>query len=171
MANKKTLNVVLTGVMAALIFIATYINIRLPISFTDGGLIHLGGSVLVIATFLLMPVEAGLAGAIGMGLFDMLSPYAVWAPFTFVIRLIQGIVVSKLLLKKGISGVILAMVIYTIIGMGGYYLAEALIYGNWIAPMASMPGEFISDMVAIVIGVPIAKILIKNKICYKTEQY
>ena len=66
MANKKTLNVVLTGVMAALIFIATYINIRLPISFTDGGLIHLGGSVLVIATFLLMPVEAGLAGAIGI---------------------------------------------------------------------------------------------------------
>ncbi len=167
MTNKKTLNIVLTGVMAAFIYIATYINIRLPISFTDGGLIHLGGAVIVIATFLLMPVEAGLAGAIGMGLFDLLSPYAVWAPFTFVIRLVQGIVVSKILLKGGISKTVFAMIAFTIIGMVGYYMAEAFIYGNWIAPMASMPGEFISDMVAVVIGVPVAKILIKNKICYK----
>lgn len=167
MTNNKTLNIVLTGVMAAFIYIATYINIRLPISFTDGGLIHLGGAVLVIATFLLMPVEAGLAGAIGMGLFDLLSPYAVWAPFTFVIRLVQGIVVSKILLKGGISKIVFAMIAFTIIGMVGYYMAEAFIYGNWIAPMASMPGEFISDMVAVVIGVPVAKILMKYKISYK----
>ena len=46
-------------------------------------------------------------------------------------------------------------------------MAEAFIYGNWIAPMASMPGEFISDMVAVVIGVPVAKILMKYKISYK----
>lgn len=167
MTNKKTLNIVLTGVMAAFIYIATYINIRLPISFTDGGLIHLGGAVLVIATFLLMPVEAGLAGAIGMGLFDLLSPYAVWAPFTFVIRLVQGIVVSKILLKNGISKTVFAMIAFTLIGMVGYYMAEALIYGNWIAPMASMPGEFISDMVAVIIGVPVAKILRRYKISYK----
>jgi len=169
MKNKKTLNVVLTGLMAALIFIFTYVNIRLPFSFTDGGLIHLGGAMLVIAAFLLMPTEAGLAGAIGMGLFDMLSPYAVWAPFTFIIRLIQGIIVSKLLMGKGISKIFIAMIVYTLIGMVGYYIAEALIYGNWIAPMASMPGEFISDIVAVVIGVPISKILIKNNICYKTQ--
>lgn len=167
MNDKKTRDIVITGLMAAIIFVLTYINIRLPFSMNDGGLIHLGGVGLIIACYLLMPVNSALAGGIGMGLFDLLSPYAVWAPFTFFIRFFQGFVFSKLLLKKDVKFEILGLIMFTIIDMAGYYIAEGIIYGNFIAPMASMPAEAILCAASIVIGVPLSKVLNRYSISYK----
>lgn len=167
MKDKKTLNIVLTGLFAAIIYILTYINIPFPLSLNDGGLIHLGGAALLVAAYILMPPQAALAGAIGMGLFDLLSPYTVWAPFTFVIRLVQGYVVAKILLKSGVKNVVFAAIAFTLIGMVGYYAAEAIIYSNIVAPMASIPGELFDSAVAIIVGIPIASILKKNHIYYK----
>ena len=41
-----------------------------------------------------------LAGGIGMGLFDLLSPWAIWAPFTLVIVGLMGFVVGLISEKK-----------------------------------------------------------------------
>ncbi len=166
MKNKKTFNIVLTGLLAAIIFILTFINIKLPISI-NGGLIHLGGVGLIVASYILMPKNAGLAAGIGMGLFDILGGYTIWAPFTFVIRFIQGYITSKLLTKKGGKNEIIALILSSIIAIVGYYIAEVILYGNFIAPLTSIPGEVILSVAGISIGLPLSKILIKNKVYYK----
>ena len=63
----------LNGVLIALVFIATYfIQIRLPISI-NGGLVHLGNVVLFTIAILFGRQKGAIAGAFGMGIFDVIT--------------------------------------------------------------------------------------------------
>ena len=44
----------------------------------------------------------------------------------------------------------------------GYYIAEGIIYGNWVAPAASIPGNIVQILTAAVIVLPLAKPLKKQ---------
>ncbi|MBM6838847.1 ECF transporter S component, partial [Clostridium saudiense] len=73
----------------ALVYIATTINIQLGP--TSGGLFHLG-NVMSFTIAMVFGKKAGaISGGIGMALYDILSPYAIWAPFTLIIRVIMGL--------------------------------------------------------------------------------
>ena len=55
----KTFDLVITSILAALVFVATmFINIKLP--FGQGGLIHLGTSMLLITSILFGPKKGHL---------------------------------------------------------------------------------------------------------------
>ena len=74
-----------TGMAIALTYVFTaFVNVRLPIA-ANGGLIHLGNVPLFLMAMLFGRKTGMLAGGIGMGLFDLLSGWTAWAPFTFVI--------------------------------------------------------------------------------------
>lgn len=65
--------------------VGEFINIRLPLAST-GGLVHLGNTMLFIAAIVFGKRKGVIAGAFSIGLFDLLSAWAIWAPFTFVVR-------------------------------------------------------------------------------------
>ncbi len=93
---KKT---VLTALFAALCFVGTYffkIEIPTPI---DRMMFHFGDVFCLMAAAFLGPVGGGLAGAIGMGIFDLVSGWADSFIFTFAFKFVQGII-AGLLLKK-----------------------------------------------------------------------
>ena len=74
-----------TAIFVALTYIFTaFINVRLPIA-ANGGLIHLGNVPLFIGAIIFGKKTGAIAGGVGMGLFDLLSGWTLWAPFTFVI--------------------------------------------------------------------------------------
>ena len=76
---------VINGLAIALVFASTmFINIRLPFA-PNGGLIHLGNVPLFIFAILFGRKTGFAAGAFGMGLFDLISGWTAWAPFTFLI--------------------------------------------------------------------------------------
>jgi uncharacterized membrane protein len=142
----------ITAICIVLVYVFTsVVNIRLPIA-AAGGLIHLGNVPLFVAAILFGKRTGMLAGGIGMGLFDLLSGWTAWAPFTLVIvgcmGFVVGLVTEK---KKSFPFYILAIVLACAIKIGGYYVAEGIIYGNWIAPVASIPGNLIQIGVAAVI--------------------
>ena len=84
----------ITALFIALTYVFTaFVNVRLPIT-ANGGLIHLGNVPLFICAILFGKKSGALAGGIGMGLFDLLSGWTAWAPFTFVIVAIMGYVVG-----------------------------------------------------------------------------
>ena len=88
--SKKTLDLIMTSMLVALVFLSTFfLNIKLPIS-VNGGLVHLGTAMLFIASILFGPKKGALAGAIGMGLFDLVGGWVLWAPITIVARGLQG---------------------------------------------------------------------------------
>ena len=72
----------ITAAFVALTYIFTaFINVKLPIA-ANGGLIHLGNVPLFIGAILFGKKTGAIAGGIGMGLFDLLSGWTLWAPFT-----------------------------------------------------------------------------------------
>lgn len=100
----NTKDLVETALLIALVYIATrFINIRLPIA-ASGGLVHLGNTMLFIAAIVFGPKKGAAAGAFGMGLFDLLSEWAMWAPFTFVVRGIMGYIIGKIAWSNGREG-------------------------------------------------------------------
>lgn len=152
----------ITAMCIALTFVATgFINIRLPIQ-ANGGLIHLGNVVLFVAAILFGKKTGTLAGGLGMALFDLMGGWVSWAPFTLVIVGLMGFVVGLVTeKKKGLGWMILAVVFALFIKVGGYYLAEVVLYGNWVAPVTSIPGNIIQVVVGGIIALPVVGILKK----------
>lgn len=140
----------------ALTYIATaFINVRLPIQ-ANGGLIHLGNTALFIAAVLFGKKTGAIAGGVGMALFDLTSGWTAWAPFTFVIVGLMGFVVGLITEKhKKVGWIVLAMAVALVIKVAGYYAAEVILYGNWLAPVTSIPGNIIQVVVGGVIALPL----------------
>ena len=70
--RSSTQMLVINGLFIALTLVATmFINIRLPIM-GNGGLIHLGNVPLFLAAFIFGKRTGAIAGAFGMGLFDLI---------------------------------------------------------------------------------------------------
>ncbi len=159
--NSAVKELTITGISIALVFVATLmINIRLPIGY--GGLIHLGNVPLFLAAIVFGKKTGALAGAVGMGLFDLMGGWTPWAPATFLIVGLMGYVVGLIAEKKETTfGYALAIVAACVIKVVGYYIAEALIYGNWVQPVFSIPGNLMQIGVAAVVVLPIAGTLKK----------
>lgn len=83
-----------TALMAALCFVSfTFLQIKIPMPGGDATSIHIGNAFCVLAALLLGGVYGGLAGAIGMGIADILDPvYITVAPKTFVLKLCIGLI-------------------------------------------------------------------------------
>ncbi len=161
--SSKATSLAIDGLFIALTCLVTaFINIRLPI-LANGGLVHLGNVPLFIAAILFGKRTGLLAGAIGMGLFDVLSGWALWAPFTFIIVGLMGFTVGAISEKhKTFRWNLLAITIACIIKIVGYYIAEGIIYGNWIAPAASIPGNLVQVGIAAILVLPIIPTLRKR---------
>lgn len=157
--------VAINGISIALVFIATgFINLRLPIV-ANGGLIHLGNVPLFLAAIIFGKKTGAISGAVGMALFDLFSGWTLWAPFTFVIVGIMGWVVGKITEDKSHNTIlwyVIAIFAALAIKIVGYYIAEGIIYGNWVAPAASIPGNIVQILTAAVIVLPLAKPLKKQ---------
>jgi uncharacterized membrane protein len=165
-SNKRTFNLILTSMLIALVFVATILlNIKLPIT-ANGGLVHLGTAMLFIVSILFGPKKGAIAGAVGMGLFDLFAGWTLWAPFTFVARGLQGYIVGKVawsFARKGnsIAFNILGIIISIPVMLGVYYICEGVLYANWIAPVASIPGNIVQNVVGICVAIPVCIVLLK----------
>ena len=126
--REQIIRIVIAAIAIALTYVFTaFVNITLPIAI-NGGLIHLGNVPLFLFAILFGKKVGALAGGIGMGLFDLLSPWAI-----LIIKIV------------------------------GYYFAEVIIYGNWVAPFTSIPGNIIQVFVAAVIVMIVIEPLKKAK--------
>ncbi|MDO4262038.1 MAG: ECF transporter S component [Eubacteriales bacterium] len=149
--------IAVTGVCVALTFIATgFVNIRLPIA-ANGGLVHLGNVPLFLAAIIFGKRTGALSGAFGMALFDLMGGWVLWAPFTFVVAGLMGWTVGAVTEKRtGFGWNAAAIAAACVIKIAGYYIAEGIIYGNWVTPVLSIPGNLVQIGVAAVLVLPIA---------------
>ena len=169
-ADSKSLSnirfITITALFIALTYVFTaFINIRLPIT-ANGGLIHLGNVPLFICAIIFGKKSGAIAGGVGMGLFDLLSGWTAWAPFTFVIVGCMGFVMGWITEKKqGFQWYVVAMLAACAIKIGGYYIAEGIIYGNWITPVTSIPGNLLqigtAAVIVLIIIAPLKKVAAK----------
>lgn len=164
----KTKDVVITAFLISLVFVATkFINIHLPISI-NGGLIHLGNVILFASAIVFGKQKGAAAGAFGMALFDLLSGWMAWAPFTFIVRGIMGYIIGAIANRNGRNGKsitfnLLAIAIGGLWMLTGYYATEIVLYGNWTAPLTSVPGNVLQVVIGTA-GLSLVPVLQRAKI-------
>ena len=92
--NSTVMKIAQTALFAALCYeIFTYLQIKIPMPGGDATSIHLGNAFCVLAALLLGGWYGGLAGAIGMGIADVMDPiYITGAPKTFILKLCIGLI-------------------------------------------------------------------------------
>lgn len=159
----KAKEVAIYGLFIALVYIATTINIQLGP--TSGGLFHLG-NVMSFTIAMVFGKKAGaISGGIGMALYDILSPYAIWAPFTLIIRVIMGYSIGYFAFKtcenkkQSIINNAMGLIIAFLVMIVGYYVAEGILYGNWIVPLQSVFANSLQCVVGTAIAIPISAAL------------
>jgi len=156
--------IVINGLAIALVFVAAaFVHVRVPIA-GAGGMIHMGDLPLFVFALLYGRKTGALAGAFGLALFDLLSGWTLWAPFTFVIAGAVGWVVGAGAEKNpGNRRAVywVSIIITNLVTIAGYYIVEGILYGNWLSPMGSVPVNFLQVMLAAVLALPIANRLKK----------
>ncbi|QBK25393.1 ECF transporter S component [Ureibacillus thermophilus] len=162
----KTVDLVVSAMLIALVFLSTmFLNIKLPIA-SNGGLVHLGTAMLFIVSILFGPKKGAIAGAVGMGLFDIVGGWLVWAPITIISRILQGYIVGKIAWSKGSRGESLAknifgMIVSIPVMIGVYYLGEAIMFSSFIIPLASIPGDLVQNVIGMIVAIPVCLVLKK----------
>ncbi len=147
------------GVFAAVIFLLTaYLHIPSHTGYT-----HVGDTFVYLAGCFLSTPYAIMAGVIGGVLADLLSGFAIWAPGTAVIKGVTVLFFSakgkKILTRR--NGV--ALLVADVFCIGGYYLYDALLTGNFIVPILGIPGYITQSVLSNLLFIVIGFILDKQK--------
>ncbi|MDR0518628.1 MAG: ECF transporter S component [Clostridiales Family XIII bacterium] len=135
--NSKLTKITRTALMAAIIFVVTYV-VRIPIPFASGGYLNIGDTPLYIAAYLLGGPAGAVAGALGASMSDMVAGYALYALPTAVIKGAMGFVCGSLMREGGMKRFTLASVLGGAMMVGGYALFESMFF-NVNQAIASVP--------------------------------
>ena len=164
--SNKTKKIVLTALFAAIICTTT-LFFHIPTGF-NGGYIHLGDTFIYLAACLLPTPYAMIAASLGAGLSDILTGGMLWLIPTIIIKPIMVMFFTwskeKLICKRNCF----AILVSGIIGVGGYYLAGAIIAGNFISPLSTVFIELFqpigSGITFLIAGYALDRIKIREKI-------
>ena len=126
----------LAGVMAALVFVLTYLP-KVPVPVT-GGYIHLGDGAIFLAVLLLGPLGIP-AAAIGSGLSDLIGGYMVYVIPTVLIKGLMALVAWKLCRKGSWLWAAVAFIAAEAVMVLGYFAFEAVTVGVSAAAAAILP--------------------------------
>ena len=153
-------DMVFAGLLAAMCAIGTTIKIPLGV----GAMVHLGTAMIFTTAIVFGGVYAGLAGAIGSALFDLLmgfSPYTMWS---FVIKgsagLIAGTVARGLwpgrAQKKWLGRAVLGCVLAAAWTLAGYIVAWWQVTGSWAVAMGNIPASLLTSSAGLIVALIIA---------------
>lgn len=164
MKNEKVKLMCFAGIFTAIVFVFTaYLHIPSHTGYT-----HVGDAFIYLAACMLPLPYAVFVGAGGALLADCLTGFAIWAPGSVIIKTAAVLFFSR----KGKNIIclrnILALLPAWAFCIGGYYLYEALITRNFVAPVAGIPGyitqSVLSTVLFVITGVAMDKLDVKSKI-------
>lgn len=139
------------ALVTALTAVATaYLGVDLPY-----GYYHLGDGVYLAAALAFGPLVGAVAGGLGGAIADLISGYAVWAPFTLVIKGLAGAAAGwmagrAVAWRRQVPGLVAA----GLLTVAGYFAASVRLYGP-----AAAAAELWGTAAQVVVGAGIALVL------------
>ena len=155
MENQKVRKLVLSALMAALVYVATsIIQIPSPVN----GFVLLSG-------WLLGPWYGAAAAGIGSMLVDLLSGYGHYVPGTLIIKGLDALAAALIFraLGRGKTAMLVSGIVGETIMVLGYFAYASMILGKGLAAAASIPGNIVQGIAGIAIGLALAVLLQKAK--------
>jgi uncharacterized membrane protein len=159
-SNKTLMRLVAAALFAAIIMVVTLIKIPVPI--TTGAYMNPGDSMIYTCAWLIGGVYAGAAAGIGSMFADLILGSVLYAPATFIIKFLMGLVCA-LLFKKlhdNTWSILTVSSIGAIIMVLGYGAYEWAMFGGTVA-VASLPFNLIQAVGGVIISLPVITALKK----------
>lgn len=164
----NTSKLTMTGLFAAMITVMTAYICHIPYG-ANGGYIHFGDALIYMAAVFLPRPYALSAAAIGGGMADLLTA-PMWAPATIIIKMLITLPFTskegRILTRRNIAAPFAAAVI----SATGYYLAEGILFGSFIAPLASIAGSAVQSGGSALIFLLLAAAMDKAHLKSKTQR-
>lgn len=150
--------------IAMFVALVTVATVVIAIPAPAGGFLNVGDTVVLIAAACLGPIGGMVAGGLGSCIADLILGYGMYAPFTLVIKGLEGLICGGLILlydrtlgkrfKNYIAQVIagvFAMIIAALTMSSLYCIADGILYG-WGAAIVNAPVNLLQGAIGIVAG-------------------
>jgi uncharacterized membrane protein len=158
-ANQAVAISAVTAVMTAFVFIVTFfqpLQIRFP---ATGGYFNFGDIMIFTSAFTFGPIVGGFAGGVGSSFADVGSGSANFAPFTLVIKGLEGLVAGYVAQKRIRGREYIGWFLGGTILVVGYFLVVAFLYGLPSALFPELPGDVIQAVSGGLVGLPVSRAL------------
>lgn len=135
-SKNATVNLALTGLMAALVFVATMFFKVEIVAAGEKTMVGFANVFCILSGLLLGPLYGGLAAGIGSALFDLLGGWATSAPVTLVTKFAMAFLCGLIVwggnktgrkLSRVIVGAVSGSLFYCVLYLGYSYLREILV--------------------------------------------
>ncbi|WMI81042.1 ECF transporter S component [Anaerotignum sp. MB30-C6] len=157
----STKEVCIQGLLVALVAVSTMI-FQIPVSATQG-YIHLGDSMILLISVFFGARYGMVAGGVGSALADILSGYAHWALFTFIIKGIMGYLIGKVasFSEKNEKFITYRNMLASVLGIiwmvFGYFIGGGILKSSFAVAAVSIPENIIQGFsgfaIFVVVGI------------------
>ncbi len=154
--RRITLLLTRSAIMAALVAVATFI-VQVPNPATKG-YFNIGDIMIFVSALTFGPAVGGFAGSVGSAISDIAGGYGYFAPFTFVIKGVEGIIAGLISNRSSILRDGIAVIAAGSEMIAGYFLVEAYLGGVPYA-LTEVPGNISQIVIGGLVGVPLAVVL------------
>ena len=153
--DRHALKVAVVAVLTAVVVVFTLV-IRIP---TTKGYLNLCDVAICFIAFTFGPVSAFLAAGLGTAIADLISGYAQWAPISFVVHGIEGLLIALIVRKQPLSKMrtFLAAIVCVLTVSLGYFVLSALFISTVAVAAAEIPPNMIQAGVGVVFGLALSK--------------
>ena len=159
-AKKSTsVRVAMYALTTAAVMTLTFV-IQIPIPAT-GGYLNFGDIAIFLFALLLGSRVGGFAGGVGSALADLAGGYAVFAPFTLLIKGAEGFLAGYISTKKSLRRDLVAWAAGATAMVLGYFIVETLFFGGAAAASVEIPSNILQVVSGAVVSIPLAQALRK----------
>ena len=188
--DSRVYNVVMTAMMMCLVMVAILL-LRVPIPFTQG-YVNLSDAMVFMAVIILGWKYGALAAGLGSMLGDVLSGFAMWAPWSFVIKALMAIIFAMVIQtvsrgrkadsagraniseKKYLSAEIAGMILAGAFMAAAYWFAEGIMYGNWVVAALGIPWNIgqalVGACLAVILNTALTKTSLRSRMVYSMPE-
>lgn len=162
--NTNVKDIIYIGLLSALCIVFTTIKVPLP----TGAMVHLGSAALFSIASVFGGFYAGLAGAIGSGIFDLIMGHSQYTVFSIVIKGLAGVIIGLLTVGwrpsvpvRSVSTLrlLFAMIVGAIWTATGYFVAWWVVLDSYIAAVTRLPASFLTSGIGILVSLLLIPLL------------
>ena len=152
--NLDTRSLSFLALFIAFVAVATYLHIPGPSS----SYFNLGEVAIYTIALTFGAKAGGITGGIGSSMIDIILGYSIWAPFTFVIKGLEGYIVGKIVNQdenKKVDRKIFAIIVGGNVMILGYALAKAFLL-SWAVVLPEIGMDFAQMLIGGVLAIPLS---------------
>lgn len=155
--NRRLQEMTRIGLGIAVVFCGTYFFI---IPNQLGGYMNLGDGFILLFSSIVSPLGGFLIGGVGSAIADITSGYGLYAPFTLVIKGLEGFLVAALIKKTPKKWML--YVVGCLIVIVGYFLVDWFLQGSFVVAITGIPTNIMQTLCGFVIAMCLHKLVIKQ---------